>query len=82
MTSHFTKEQLQEMETRYGLKAVYDEILEVRDGVVNKDSMVWWRCEHGPEYVRASSSNHWENIRNYPNAYQLAEPDYKITYKD
>jgi hypothetical protein len=31
--SNFTKEQLQELEVRYGLKPVVEEVLPVRDGV-------------------------------------------------
>ena len=78
---HFSEEQLSELETIFGLKRV-EETLPVRDGVVSKGSMVWWRCNYGPEHVLASQSCHWENIRKYPQAYQLQKPQVQVIYKD
>jgi hypothetical protein len=78
--SHFTEEQLKELETVFGIKR--GKTLPVRDGVVTKESMVWWRCSDGPQHVLAGSETHWENIHDFPNAYQLAEPDVKIQYLD
>lgn len=77
----FTTEQLQYLETVYGLKPVED-TLPVRDGVVTKDSMVWWLAAKGPEHVKASDGTHWNNIERYPNVYQLATPRYEVEYLD
>lgn len=46
--AHFTKEQLQEPATIFGLTQ-QDDVLPVRDGFVTKETMVWWRCDEGPE---------------------------------
>lgn len=56
--------------------------LPVRDGCVHKESMVWWRCEEGPELVKAGDPAHWINIRCQPQAYQLTKPAVQIVYKD
>lgn len=48
---HFTEEQLEELKTIFGLTR--NDTLPVRDGCVHKESMVWWRCEKGPELVKA-----------------------------
>lgn len=79
---HFTEEQLQELETVFALKRV--ESLPVRDGRVTKSCDVWWRSVAGPERVRAGITVHWENIRLYPDAYQIAKPktNIKVTYLD
>lgn len=78
---HFTEEQLQELATIFGLTQ-QDDTLPVRDGYVHKDSMVWWRCDKGPELVKASDPTHWDNIRHHPQVYQLNEPVVQIVYKD
>lgn len=73
--AHFTREQLKELEIVFGLtRNLKENELPVRDGVVTGDSMVWWRALAGPEHVRASSGTHWQNIRAYPDVYQLAKP--------
>lgn len=77
---HFTEEQLEELKTIFGLTRI--SVLPVRDGYVHKDSMVWWRCEKGPELVKAGDPAHWDNIRNHPRAYQLKEPVVQVVYKD
>jgi hypothetical protein len=81
MTQAFTKEQLQYLETVYGLKVVA-ETLPVRDGVVKADDTVWWRKNTGPVRVQVNSHGHWENIREYPHAYQINEPKTKVAYVD
>lgn len=77
----FTPEQLQYLETAYGLKPV-GKTLPVKDGVVAQDTMVWWLGDCGPEYVRAGDGTHWHNISKYPYVYQLARPKYKVEYQD
>lgn len=79
--AHFTEEQLQELATIFGLKKQED-LLPVRDGVVTKETMVWWRCEEGPILAKAGDPTHWENIKKYPKAYQLNQPKVQIKYKD
>lgn len=78
--THFTKEQLQELETRYGLKPVAD-VRPVRDGMVHKESKVWWRGVDGPEEVTAGDG-HWSNILAFPEAYSVEKPRYRVTYTD
>lgn len=75
---YFTEEQLNEIATAFGLKR--EETLPVRDGVVTKNTMVWWRAEHGPQRVTAGKD--WQNILEYPDLYQLKEPSTRITYLD
>lgn len=72
--SLFTKEELEELAAFFNLKMAEDR-LPVRDGYVTKGQMVWWRCNEGPEHVRAS--HHWDNIQAYPTAYQISEPKVK-----
>ena len=78
--AHFTEEQLKELETLFGLKRMEEDVLPVRDGYVNKNSMVWWRKETGPIHAEAGSPDHWANIKSFPNAYQLKKPT--IYYAD
>jgi hypothetical protein len=54
--------------------------LPVRDGVVTPTSKLYWRCEDGPELVLAD--DHWGNIQEFPEAYQLEKPSIKVTYRD
>jgi hypothetical protein len=79
--THFTEGQLLELETRYGLKPVA-EVIPVRDGMVTKESLVWWRGSDGPEEAKAGDPAHWENIRRFPKAYQIGKPSYRVTYSD
>ena len=69
--SYFTQEQIAELESIFGIKR-QDETLPVRDGVVSKESIVWWRCDKGPETRIAKQC--WENIREYPEYYQIEKP--------
>ena len=78
--AHFTEEQLKELKTILGLTK--NNVLAVRDGFVHKDSMVWWRSNKGPLPVKAGDPAHWDNIRSYPQAYQLKEPAVQVVYKD
>lgn len=77
--SHFTPEQVEELEKRYGLKPV-QETVKVRDGTVAKGDMVWWREVSGPKHIKAGE--HWENIEKCPDCYQLAEPLTRVDYVD
>lgn len=69
-------------------QALYDEansllanykILPVRDGYVGHKTKVWWRSDDGPQLVVAEMD--WGNIAEFPEAYQLAKPQVKITYE-
>ena len=82
MLKHFTKEQILELSTVFGILPIVDlgDTLPVSDGVVTKGDMVWWKSEDGPEHVLAS--NDWENIRRYPQYYSIEKPSYKIEYLD
>lgn len=79
--SHFTPEQMQEIATFFNIQPAMD-ILPVRDGRVKLTDMVWWRNEDGPLHVLAS--DHEANIKKFPKAYQIKEPQvYKtIEYLD
>ena len=77
---HFTEEQLEELKTIFGLTR--NDTLPVRDGCVHKESMVWWRCEEGPELVKAGDPAHWLNIRCQPQVYQIKKPAVSVVYKD
>ena len=79
--AHFTEEQLQELATIFGLTR-QDDVLPVRDGFVTKETMVWWRYEEEPELVKAGDLANWDNIKNYPLAYQLKKPNIRIEYED
>ena len=74
--SLLTSEQLDQIDTHFGLQKV--PTLPVRDGIVNPDQYVWWRCEYCPEHVRAK--DHWSNIQDHPECYQLSRP--LIKYED
>ena len=75
-TRHFTEEQIKELETIFGLKHI--ESLPVRDGIITRNQKLWWRSKNGPELV--SAENHWLNINDNPDLYQLNQP--KIKYED
>lgn len=81
-SKHFTAEQIAELATIFGLTVKEpDNILPVRDGVVRKDDMVWWRGDHGPQHVKAERD--WTNIRDYPDLYSLVKPAImSIVYRD
>ena len=77
--SHFTEDQLKELEAIFNLKR--NETLPVRDGRVSRNSKVWWRSAEGPVFIE-QAGDHWGNIEAYPNAYQLSKPKVIIQYKD
>jgi len=72
-----TREQLDQIGKEFGLMPIAESI-QVRDGIVYKGDMVWWRNEKCPEYV--NSANDWFNIKKYPDVYQLDQP--KVKYED
>lgn len=74
--SLLTAEQLAQIATVFGLKQ--KEFFPVRDGVVTITDKVWWRCETGPEHVEVRV--HIHNLKEFPHAYQLAQPKTKIVY--
>lgn len=76
--SHFTEEQPKELATVSDLTRA--ETLPVRDGVVTKTSEVWWRSADGPEKVVAGDPIHWENIKKFPDYYQMARPSVHVEY--
>ena len=80
MATHFTEEQLRELETLFNLKRTTESVAAVRDGTVTLSSVVWWRSEEGPQEV--SAWDHWRNIKEYPQAYQIKKPATKLTYVD
>lgn len=65
-----------------GWVRIEPESLPVRDGRVCKTDMVWWRHMDEPEHVRAGSGNHWDNIREFPDYYQIEKPRMRMTYED
>lgn len=69
--SSFTNEQIKELETIFNIKRA-EETLPVRDGVVTKSTMVWWRGDRELDQVMAGDD--WENIKKYPRVYQLEKP--------
>ena len=78
--SRFTEEQLTELETIFGLKRE-EQTLSVRDGVVTKNTLVWWRGHHGLEHVLAT--NDWDNIKKNPKLYQVEKPTVvQVIYSD
>ena len=70
-----------ELATIFGLTR-QDDILPVRDGFVTKETMVWGRRKNGTILVKAGDLANWNNIKNYPHAYQLKQPNVRIEYKD
>jgi hypothetical protein len=85
---HFTPDQLIEIATVFSLSLdkinlSSKEYATIRDGnVIKKGDSVWWRSSNGPELVISSKDNHWGNIKNYPDLYQLTEPKTEIIYLD
>ncbi len=76
---HFTEEQLRELEKIFNLTR--KETLPVRDGVICRGDLVWWRCIDGPVQEEVSVYN-WKNIQEYPKLYQLNRPATQVTYLD
>ena len=78
--AQFSNNELQELAEVFGLTFAKKEQLPVRDGYVMKGEEVWWRGEKGPKRVLSSAPTHWENIRNYPEYYQLKRPRIKQSF--
>ncbi len=75
--SHFNEEQLKELECIFGLtRVVTINTLPVRDGIVTKEDIVWWRCDEGAKQVKAK--DHWYNIKGWPSGYQRKQPVVKL----
>ena len=75
--SHFNEEQLKELERIFGLtRVVTINTLPVRDGIVTKEDIVWWRGDEGAEQVRAE--DHWDHIKIWPFLYQRKQPVVKL----
>lgn len=68
----------------YGYKAPVE--YKVKDGVAKEGDTVWWLCTNGdPEKVTVSSDEyamHMPNLKRYPDAYQLREPQKVWDYKN
>lgn len=76
----FTKEQMEWLKDNHNIDLCdLHETLPVRGGDVTKNTMVWWLGEEGPEQVLAEDD--WDNIYEYPNAYSIQEPIYKVVYE-
>lgn len=78
---HFTEEELQELESIFGIKRVTNTIY-VRDGYIKEGDTVWWRGKDGPELVCSADPSHLPNIKKCPNAYQIEKPKMKFEYLD
>lgn len=74
--SLFTPEQIAELATTFDLKP--QQTLPVRDGRVSANTLVWWLSEEGPVEERACMS--WDNIKKFPQLYQLKKPKYIVSY--
>jgi hypothetical protein len=73
----FTEPQVNYLSEVFGIDAT-EEVLKVSDGFVKNSSKIWWKYNFGPEHVKASE--HWDNIKDYPDAYSVKEPKYKVVY--
>lgn len=59
------------------------EVRTIRNGhQVDKDTKVWWRAADGPQQVTGNNGTHWENMRQFPEMYQLHEPKWTYSYED
>lgn len=56
--------------------------VQVRDGIVTQEDVVWWYGEDGAELVNLKTlpqrKYEWENIVRFPLVYSLNEPSYEI----
>lgn len=77
----FSEAQLEELERVFELKRrPKAEVAPVRDGLVRKHDMVWWRSEEGPELV--SAEEHWGNIQQHPSLYSIGCPRVRYVYDE
>lgn len=56
------------------------DIARVRDGLINKTDSIWWRNSNGP--IKKTAAEHWDNIKEFPEFYQIAEPKTQLIYID
>lgn len=75
----FSDKQIEELEVIFGIKRV-EGVLQVRDGYVTPNDMVWWRCVDGP--VQVAVRTHSGNIKENPEYYQIKRPKFTIEYLD
>lgn len=68
---HFTEKQKQHLKEWYGI-IINEDLIELKDGLINHESFVWWKADDGPEKVKAK--DHFDNIRHYPQFYSLSKP--------
>lgn len=56
--------------------------VQVRDGVVTQEDVVWWHGEDGAELINLKAPgqlrHEWENIVDFPLVYSLNEPSYEL----
>jgi hypothetical protein len=74
----FSSSQIAYLSEVFGIDAT-EEVLKVSDGFVKKSGKVWWKYQFGPEHAKASE--HWDNIKGYPDLYSVKEPKYKVVYE-
>lgn len=80
---NFSQEQVDFIKHKYDIDVSSDvDVYKVRDGYVSIGDKVWWRSAQGPVQVDFVESNlqHFENIKNSPNYYQVSEPTFQISY--
>ena len=81
MTNNFTPQQLQELEMLYGLTRRPD-VVRVRDGMIAKGDMLWFRNPLGAEAVNSGDDATWRQVSVYPDEYQIKRPFVSLTYID
>lgn len=74
----FSSSQIKYLSEVFGIDAS-EEVLKVSDGFIRMSSQVWWKGANGPKNVKAI--DHWDNIKDNPEAYSVKEPKYKVVYE-
>lgn len=77
----FTEKQLKELEKLYGLDR-NPEIRPVRDGLVQRGQMVWFRSGDGVLFVNSGDVGNWAGIYLNPKCYQIHKPAFTLSYLD
>ena len=72
-------EEITQLDQLLGLQQRSD-IARVRDGLINKLDTVWWRNNEGP--LKKTAAAHWDNIKAFPEFYQIAKPQTQLIYLD
>ena len=80
--SAYLEAQLAELERTTYSTRYEGEFIKIRDGLVSPRDVVWWRSEGGPYTIRLSDLEDIAKAKEYPELYQLTEPEYTIQYKD